>query len=38
MWGEEKALEMPEEAGFGKVEVKQLPHDFHNSYYTAKKA
>lgn len=37
MWGEEKALEMLEEAGFGKVEVKQLPHDFQNSYYVAKK-
>jgi len=38
MWGEEKALEMLEEAGFGEVEVKQLPHDFQNSYYIAKKA
>ena len=37
MWGEEKALEMLEEAGFGEVEVKQLPHDFQNSYYIAKK-
>jgi len=35
--GEEKALEMLEEAGFGEVEVKQLPHDFQNSYYIAKK-
>jgi SAM-dependent methyltransferase len=38
MWGEEKAVEMLEEAGFGEVEVKQLPHDFVNSYYIAKKA
>ena len=38
MWGQEKALEMLEEAGFGEVEVKQLPHDFQNSYYIAKKA
>jgi SAM-dependent methyltransferase len=38
MWGEEKAVEMLKEAGFGKVEVKQLPHDFQNSYYIAKKA
>ena len=38
MWGEEKALEMLEEAGFGEVEVKQLPHDFQNSYYVARKA
>jgi 2-polyprenyl-3-methyl-5-hydroxy-6-metoxy-1,4-benzoquinol methylase len=37
MWGEEKAREMLEEAGFGEVEVKQLPHDFQNSYYIAKK-
>jgi len=37
MWGEEKAREMLEEAGFGEVEVKQLPHDFQNSYYVAKK-
>jgi 2-polyprenyl-3-methyl-5-hydroxy-6-metoxy-1,4-benzoquinol methylase len=37
MWGEEKALEMLEEAGFKEVEVKQLPHDFQNSYYIAKK-
>jgi 2-polyprenyl-3-methyl-5-hydroxy-6-metoxy-1,4-benzoquinol methylase len=38
MWGEEKALEMLQEAGFAEVEVKQLPHDFQNSYYIAKKA
>lgn len=37
MWGEEKALEMLEVAGFKEVEVKQLPHDFQNSYYIAKK-
>ena len=37
MWGEEKAREMLEEAGFGKVEVKQLPYDLQNSYYIAKK-
>ena len=37
MWGEEKALEMLKEAGFGQVEVKQLPHDFQNSYYIAMK-
>ena len=29
---------MLEEAGFAKVEVKQLPHDFQNSYFIAKKA
>lgn len=37
LWGEEKATEMLEEAGFREVEVKQLPHDFQNSYYIAKK-
>jgi cyclopropane fatty-acyl-phospholipid synthase-like methyltransferase len=37
MWGEEKATEMLREAGFEEVEVKQLPHDFQNSYYIAKK-
>ena len=38
MWGEEKAREMLREAGFAKVEVKQLPHDIANSYYIARKA
>jgi 2-polyprenyl-3-methyl-5-hydroxy-6-metoxy-1,4-benzoquinol methylase len=37
MWGEEKAREMLEEAGFEKVEVKQLPHDISNSYYIVTK-
>lgn len=37
MWGEEKALEMLAEAGFTKVEVKQLPHDFTNNYHIAAK-
>jgi 2-polyprenyl-3-methyl-5-hydroxy-6-metoxy-1,4-benzoquinol methylase len=37
MWGEEKAKEMLEEAGFEEVEVKQLPHDFMNNYYIVKK-
>ncbi len=37
MWGEEKATEMLREAGFKEVEVKQLPHDFQNSYYIATK-
>lgn len=37
MWGEEKAQEMLREAGFADVQVKQLPHDFVNSYYVAKK-
>jgi 2-polyprenyl-3-methyl-5-hydroxy-6-metoxy-1,4-benzoquinol methylase len=38
MWGEEKAREMLREAGFAKVEVKQLPHDFANSYYVVTKS
>lgn len=37
MWGEEKAREMLDEAGFKKVEVKQLPHDIFNNYFIAKK-
>jgi ubiquinone/menaquinone biosynthesis C-methylase UbiE len=36
-WGEELATKMLKEAGFNKVEVKQLPHDIINSYYIAKK-
>jgi SAM-dependent methyltransferase len=38
MWGEEKATEMLAEAGFGSVEVKQLPHDIANSYYVVRKS
>jgi len=37
MWGEEKAKEMLEEAGFENVEVKQLPHDPFNNYYIVTK-
>ncbi len=37
MWGEEKAKEMLQEAGFEEVRVEQLPHDFQNSYYIATK-
>ena len=33
MWGEERAREMLAEAGFARVEVRQLAHDFQNSYY-----
>lgn len=33
MWGKEKAEEMLAEAGFTKVEIEQLPHDFINYYY-----
>lgn len=35
MWGTEKALEMLADAGFKRVEVKQLAHDFMNNYYIA---
>ena len=38
MWGEEKAREMLEVAGFKEVEVKQLPHGFMNSYYIVTKS
>jgi 2-polyprenyl-3-methyl-5-hydroxy-6-metoxy-1,4-benzoquinol methylase len=37
MWGEEKALEMLREAGFTKIEVHHLAHDFQNQYYVARK-
>ncbi len=33
MWGEEKAREMLNDAGFSKVEVKRLSHDFQNNFY-----
>lgn len=35
MWGEEKALEMLSEAGFGEVGVHQLEHDILNNFYVA---
>ncbi len=38
VWGEEKALEMLQEAGFTNVEVKRLDHDLHNNYYIVKKS
>lgn len=37
MWGEEKALQMLEEAGFKRVEIKQLEHDFQNNFYIVRK-
>lgn len=36
MWGKELATKMLNDAGFSKVEVKQLPHDPINYYYIAK--
>jgi ubiquinone/menaquinone biosynthesis C-methylase UbiE len=37
MWGRETACRMLAEAGFAHVEVKSLPHDVINFYYTARK-
>lgn len=37
MWGEEKAVEMLNEAGFDDVNVTQLEHDIINYYYISKK-
>ena len=37
MWGEELARSMLHEAGFTKIEVEKLPHDFLNIYYIIKK-
>jgi 2-polyprenyl-3-methyl-5-hydroxy-6-metoxy-1,4-benzoquinol methylase len=36
MWGEEQALAMLADAGFGRVRVEQLPHDFQNNFYLAR--
>ena len=33
MWGEERALAMLADAGFGAVAVEQLPHVIMNNYY-----
>jgi len=37
MWGEEKAIEMLNEAGFANVSKHRLDHDFMNTYYVATK-
>ena len=37
MWGEEKAVEMLNEAGFANVTKHRLEHDFMNTYYVATK-
>jgi SAM-dependent methyltransferase len=37
-WGEQKALEMLREAGFGQVDVKRVEGDVINSYYIARKS
>lgn len=33
MWGEELALQMLRDAGFGSTRIEQLPHDIQNQYY-----
>lgn len=38
VWGEQTALRMLAEAGFPKVEVKQVEGDLYNSYYVARKS
>ena len=38
MWGEEKAREMLAEAGFRRVETRQLDHDIANTYYIVRKS
>jgi hypothetical protein len=37
MWGEEKAVEMLNEAGFTNISLHHLDHDFMNTYYVATK-
>ncbi len=37
MWGRETALQMLSEAGFKKIDVHQLAHDFQNDYYVIRK-
>lgn len=37
MWGEELAIEMLKQAGFDKIDVHQLAHDFQNNFYVMKK-
>lgn len=38
VWGEELALKMLADAGFGNVDLQRLPHDIMNNYYIARKA
>jgi 2-polyprenyl-3-methyl-5-hydroxy-6-metoxy-1,4-benzoquinol methylase len=37
MWGSERAQRMLAEAGFGRVDVRRLPHDAMNLYFVARK-
>ncbi|MFO7603215.1 MAG: class I SAM-dependent methyltransferase [Gammaproteobacteria bacterium] len=37
MWGQEKAKELLTAAGFSRIEIHQLEHDFQNDYYVIQK-
>ncbi|MFB2893420.1 class I SAM-dependent methyltransferase [Aerosakkonemataceae cyanobacterium BLCC-F50] len=37
VWGQQKALQMLADAGFTRVEIKQLEHDIQNDYYIVTK-
>ena len=37
MWGKEKAIQMLNDSGFPKIDVKELPHDPVNYYYIVQK-
>lgn len=37
MWGREKALQLLADAGFTRVDIKRLAHDFQNDYYILQK-
>ncbi|MBE9227174.1 methyltransferase domain-containing protein [Phormidium sp. LEGE 05292] len=37
VWGQQKALQMLADAGFTRVEIKQLEHDLQNDYYLVRK-
>ena len=37
MWGREKASELLQQAGFSRIDIHQLEHDFQNDYYVIQK-
>jgi ubiquinone/menaquinone biosynthesis C-methylase UbiE len=37
MWGEEKARQYLQKAGFSSIETKQIPHDIQNNWYVIRK-
>ena len=37
MWGQEKAVELLNTAGFTYIKIHQLDHDFQNDYYVIRK-